>query len=305
VIWLQIASREPLATSRWRLLPDTAARCVAAHSAAAAPPSLGRLSLSSRAQAAWPSALWLPWTPRRLGATSGIASGPSKCEAACYARWGGTPRPGHSTGEPASQPASSRSPRTGPAALRWSAAGSVAAAPGPPQRRGLLPSAPRARPGTLRHSRCPAALPAATPPPALLAVPHHPPRRRLLRINPEHHGYHAALRAVLLEEKKEEPVGGGQGGQGAALSVPQRIRLVGTYAELQREQPHGSAARRIPLDFLVSLSLECGCGFGLRGRVRLNLNAASRSTSWWVPGPRRPPACHAARFACCDHGRRA
>lgn len=80
--------------------------------------------------------------------------------------------------------------------------------------------------------------------------------RRLLRVNPEHHGYHAALRAVLLEEKKEESAGGEQGGQSAALSVPQRIRLVGTYAELQREQPHGSAARRIPLDFLEGQAFE-------------------------------------------------
>lgn len=80
--------------------------------------------------------------------------------------------------------------------------------------------------------------------------------RRLITINTENYQYHAGLQAALrlpaAAANGSSEAAGGQQQAEAALSEEQRARLAGVYAELRREHPHSVAAKRMPLDFLVS-----------------------------------------------------
>lgn len=81
-----------------------------------------------------------------------------------------------------------------------------------------------------------------------------PRARELLGINPENHQYHAGLRRALGLDTPD-----------AQLTAEQRQRLSDIYARLQRKFPKSTAAKRIPLDFLVGAMdwlFRCALGQG-------------------------------------------
>jgi peptide alpha-N-acetyltransferase len=89
--------------------------------------------------------------------------------------------------------------------------------------------------------------------------------RGLIAINTENYNYHAGLQAALkLPTAAAAAAGNGSapaaaaangsassGSEAPGLSEEQRQRLTAVYVELQEQYPRSSAARRMPLDFLV------------------------------------------------------
>lgn len=112
--------------------------------------------------------------------------------------------------------------------------------------------------------------------------------RQLIAINTENYKYHAGLQAALQlpAAAATDAPAAATPAPGGAMSGEQRQRLAGVYAELQAEHPRSVAARRMPLDFLVSLGSqgggrqsECSCVQGQAGFVGrgLPLLAAERA----------------------------
>lgn len=71
--------------------------------------------------------------------------------------------------------------------------------------------------------------------------------RKLLSINTENHRYHTGLQAAVL---KSDGICSPEGRLRTKIAPAGLDALTSLYAELQREYPHSSSSKRLPLDFL-------------------------------------------------------